>query len=63
MDGQKDPRKGRFEIERDGETAYLADEVDITALQLLVCELLLKNQELRFQIEAQRDYPQELGPR
>ena len=63
MDGQRDPRKGRFEIERDGETAYLTYEVDNTTLQLLVCELLRKNQELRFQIEAQRDYAEELHSR
>ncbi len=63
MDGQRDPRKSRFEIERDGETAYLAYEVDNTTLQLLVCELLRRNQELRFQIEAQRDYAEELHSR
>lgn len=42
-------------MERDGETAQLAYEANNTTLQLLVCELLLKNQELRIQLEAQRD--------
>jgi predicted GNAT family acetyltransferase len=28
MDEQRNPRKGQFEIERDGETARLAYEVD-----------------------------------
>jgi hypothetical protein len=63
MDEQRNPRKGQFEIERDGETARLAHEVDNTTLQLLVCELLLKNQELRFQLATQRDCPEELHSR
>jgi hypothetical protein len=60
---EENPRKGQFEIERDGETARLAYEVDNTALELLVCELLLKNQELRFQLATQRDCPEELHSR
>jgi len=55
MNEQRNPRKGQFEMERDGETAQLAYEANNTTLQLLVCELLLKNQELRIQLEAQRD--------
>lgn len=34
-----------------------------TSLQLLVCELLLKNQELRAQLATQGDCPQELHSR
>jgi hypothetical protein len=63
MDEQRNPREGQFEIERDGESARLAYEVDNTALQLLVCELLLKNQELRVQLATQRDCPEELHSR
>jgi hypothetical protein len=63
MDEQRNPREGQFEIERDGESARLAYEVDNTALQLLVCELLLKNQELRVQLTTQRDSPEELHSR
>ena len=63
MDEQRNPRKGQFEIERDGETGPLAYEVDNTTLQLLVCELLLKNQELRVQLATQRDCPEELHSR
>ena len=63
MDEQRNPRKGQFEIERDGETARLAYEVDNNTLQLIVCELLLKNQELRVQLARQRDCPEELHSR
>jgi hypothetical protein len=63
MDEQRNPREGQFEIERDGESARLAYEVDNTALQLLVCELLLKNQELRVQLTTQRDSAEELHSR
>ena len=34
-----------------------------TTLQFLVCELLLKNQELRVQLATQRDCLEELHPR
>jgi hypothetical protein len=34
-----------------------------TSLQLLVCELLLKNQELRVQLATLRDCPEELHSR
>ncbi len=55
MDEQRNPKKGQLEIECDDGTALMAYEVDKTTLQLLVCELLLKNQELRFQLATQRD--------
>jgi hypothetical protein len=63
MDEERNSRKGQFEIERDGENARLAYEVEKTTLQLLLCELLLKNQELRVQLATQRDCPEELCSR